>query len=187
MHGLFYAIFYMETMKFQHDSSYITHPLAPVWDKGSTVLILGTIPSPKSREAGFYYMHPQNRFWPVLAAVTGEKLLYKNDGGVPAVEERRALILRHHFALWDVLAGCDIAGADDASIHNPRPNDFSAILAGSSVSRIYCTGQTAYKYYTKLCAAITHIPAVCLPSTSSANQGRWPIDKLITAYGVITK
>jgi double-stranded uracil-DNA glycosylase len=184
---LFYAIFYMETMKFQHDSSYIIHPLAPVWDKDSTVLILGTMPSPKSREAGFYYMHPQNRFWPVLAAVTGESLLYANSGKKEAVEERRSLILRHHLALWDVLAGCDIAGAGDASIRNPRPNDFSAILAGASISRIYCTGQTAYKYYTKLCSSLTHLPAVCLPSTSPANRGRWPVDKLINAYGVITK
>jgi hypoxanthine-DNA glycosylase len=166
---------------------FITHPLAPVWDKNSEVLILGTMPSPKSREAGFYYMHPQNRFWPVLAAVTGEKLVYANDGGKPAVEERRELILRHHLALWDVLAGCDIAGADDASIRNPRPNDFSAVLAGSRIKRVYCTGQTAYKYYTKLCVSVTGIPAVCLPSTSPANQGRWPLDKLLPAYGVITE
>ncbi|HAH61183.1 MAG TPA: DNA-deoxyinosine glycosylase [Treponema sp.] len=166
---------------------FITHPIEPVWDENSTVLILGTMPSPKSREAGFYYMHPQNRFWPVIAAVTGGTLSYANGEGERAVEERRALILHAHFALWDVLAGCDITGADDASIRNAVPNDFSGILTGSHITRIYCTGRTAWKYYTKLCERTTHIPAVCLPSTSPANQGRWPLAKLIEAYGVLVE
>jgi double-stranded uracil-DNA glycosylase len=167
--------------------SYVTHPLAPVWNESSTALILGTMPSPASREAGFFYMHPRNRFWPVIAAVTGTVLSYTNADGEPAVAERRALLLRSHLALWDVLAGCEITGAEDASIRNPRPNDFSGILAGSHITRIYCTGQTAYKYYTKLCGQAAHIPAVCLPSTSPANQGRWPLAKLIEAYGVILR
>jgi G:T/U mismatch-specific DNA glycosylase len=165
---------------------FVTHPLEPVWDKNCTVLILGTMPSPKSRAAGFYYMHPQNRFWPVIAAVTGETLTYPNSGGERAAAERRALVLRHHFALWDVLAGCDITGADDASITSPLANDFSFLLAGSHIANVYCTGQTAYKYYTALCQTATHIPAVCLPSTSPANRGRWPLEKLIEAYGVLT-
>ncbi|MBM7022073.1 DNA-deoxyinosine glycosylase [Treponema sp. Marseille-Q4523] len=163
-------------------ASRIDHPFAPVYDSESRVLVLGTMPSPRSRTAGFYYMHEQNRFWPVIASLTGERLDYANDAGSKAVDERRALVLRHGIALWDVLASCDIRGAADTSIKNPVPNDFSKLLVSSHIDRIYCTGQTAYKLYTKLCEEATHIGAVCLPSTSSANCGRWPLDALIEAY-----
>ena len=163
-------------------ASRIDHPFAPVYDSKSRVLVLGTMPSPRSRTAGFYYMNGQNRFWPVIAAITGERLGYANDEGIKAVDERRTLVLRHGIALWDVLASCDIRGATDTSIQNPIANDFSTLLASSHIERIYCTGQTAYKLYTKLCEEATHIGAVCLPSTSSANRGRWPLDALIKAY-----
>ena len=163
-------------------ASRIDHPFAPVYDSKSRVLVLGTMPSPRSRTAGFYYMHGQNRFWPVIAALTGERLCYTNDEGSKAVDERRALVLPHGIALWDVLASCDIKGAADASIQKPVANDFSQLLASSHIERIYCTGQTAYKLYTKLCEEATHIRAVCLPSTSSANRGRWPLNALIAAY-----
>ena len=163
-------------------ASRIDHPFAPVYDSKSRVLVLGTMPSPRSRTAGFYYMHGQNRFWPVIASLAGEALGYANDAGSKAVDERRALVLRHGIALWDVLASCDIRGAADTSIKNPVPNDFSTLLASSHIDRIYCTGQTAYKLYTKLCEEATHIRAVCLPSTSSANRGRWSLDALIEAY-----
>ena len=163
-------------------ASRIDHPFAPVYDSKSRVLVLGTMPSPRSRTAGFYYMHGQNRFWPVIASLVGERLGYANDAGSKAVDERRALVLRHGIALWDVLASCDIRGAADTSIKNPVPNDFSKLLVSSHIDRIYCTGQTAYKLYTKLCEEATHIGAVCLPSTSSANRGRWPLDALIEAY-----
>ncbi|MGI0529618.1 DNA-deoxyinosine glycosylase [Treponema socranskii] len=163
-------------------ASRIEHPFEPVYDSKSRVLVLGTMPSPRSRTAGFYYMHGQNRFWPVIAAITGERLGYANDEGIKAVDERRTLVLRHGIALWDVLASCDIRRAADTSIQNPIANDFSTLLASSHIERIYCTGQTAYKLYTKLCEEATHIGAVCLPSTSSANRGRWPLDALIEAY-----
>lgn len=166
-------------------ASRIDHPFAPVYDSKSRVLVLGTMPSPRSRTAGFYYMHGQNRFWPVIAAITGERLGYANDEGIKAVDERRTLVLRHGIALWDVLASCDIRGAADTSIQNPIANDFSTLLASSHIERIYCTGQTAYKLYTKLCEEATHIGAVCLPSTSSANRGRWPLDALTAAYRCI--
>ena len=164
------------------DASRVQHPFAPVYDSESRVLVLGTIPSPRSRTAGFYYMHGQNRFWPVIASLAGKELIYPNDGGSKAVDERRALVMRHGIALWDVLASCDIRGAADTSIKNPVPNDFSKILASSHIGRIYCTGQAAYTFYTKLCEKSTSIRAICLPSTSSANRGRWPLDALIAAY-----
>lgn len=164
---------------------HIEHPLEPVWNTMSTSLILGTMPSPRSRSAGFYYMHEQNRFWRVLAAVFGETLHYANSHGAQAIAERRALVLCHRIALWDVLASCTINGASDASIKNPVPNDFQKLLAESHITRVYCTGQTAHKLYTTLCENKTHIKAICLPSTSPANQGRWPLEKLISAYSCI--
>ena len=166
-------------------SSHIIHPLAPVFDADSTTLILGTMPSPKSREYGFYYMHPQNRFWKVISAVYEETLQFANDD-LAAIEERRSLILRHHLALWDVLQSCDITGAGDSTIHNPIPNDFTSLLRDTHITRIFCTGTTAYKLYTKLCAPVTHIDATLLPSTSPANQGRWPFEKLLSAYASLT-
>ena len=188
--------------QYSDKSAHIIHPLQPIWNSTSRILILGTMPSPKSREYGFYYMHPQNRFWPVLAALFGEQLHYQNNG-IPvsqnkpaengsacltaAVTERKALLLAHRLALWDVLASCDIHGADDASITRPVPNDFLPLLCGSSIIKVFTTGKTAYTLYTKLCEPVTHIQAVCLPSTSPANRGRWPLEKLIETYRVLTK
>ncbi len=99
-----------------------------------------------------------------------------------AIEERKSLVLRHGIALWDVLKSCDITGAEDSSIKNAVPNDFTQILADSSITRIFCTGQTAFKIYTKLCGKKIGITAECLPSTSPANQGRWPVEKLVDFY-----
>ena len=114
----------------------VVHPLAPVFDKDSRVLILGTMPSPKSRETGFYYGHPQNRFWRVMAQLLDEPF--------PASrEERLALALRRHFALWDVLASCEIRGADDGSIRAPEANDLSAVLDRAPIRAVFTTGTKA--------------------------------------------
>ncbi|AEE15491.1 DNA-deoxyinosine glycosylase [Treponema brennaborense] len=156
----------------------IEHPLDPVYDGGSRFLILGTMPSPVSREKSFYYSHPQNRFWQVLSAVF--------DVPIPfSIEDKVKLILTHKLALWDVLASCEIKGADDASIKNPIANDFGALLAAAPVERIFTTGQQAYKLYTKLCLPVTGIEAEPLPSTSPANRGRFPLNKLIEEYTVL--
>lgn len=161
----------------------VTHPIAPVYDDGSKILILGTMPSPASRDAGFYYMHPQNRFWQVMACVTGETLQYKNnaDDIAAAIAERRSLVLRHGIALWDVLASCDIKGAADSSIKNAMPNDIAKLLPQTQITRIFTTGQTAYKYYTRLIEQHTYISAACLPSTSAANA-KWTLDLLTDKY-----
>lgn len=140
----------------------VKNPFAPVYDARSKVLILGTMPSPKSRENGFYYGHPQNRFWRVLAAVLGEE--------VPqSVPEKKAMLLRHRIALWDVLAECEITGASDSSIRNPVANDLSVILDHAPVQAVFTTGATAWKLYTRLQKPHTGIEAVRLPSTSPAN------------------
>ena len=141
---------------------HIIHSIEPVFDAESRVLILGTMPSPKSREVQFYYGHPQNRFWRVLAAVLGVE--------VPqSVSVKKAMLLRHRIALWDVLAECEITGASDSSIRNPVANDLSVILDYAPVQAVFTTGATAWKLYTRLQKPHTGIEAVRLPSTSPAN------------------
>lgn len=119
------------------ENKIITHPLKPIFDENSAVLILGTMPSPKSRENNFYYGHPQNRFWRVLSAIFGEKLPENN-------KERTALLLKHRIALWDVLESCEIKGAEDSSIKNPIPNDLSLILESCNIKAIFTTGKKLF-------------------------------------------
>lgn len=159
--------------------THVTHNFPPLFAPDSRALILGSIPSPKSREQAFFYGHPQNRFWPVLAAVFGEP-------APQTIEDKRSLALRHHIAMWDTLAACDIRGASDTSIRNPVPNDLPWLIAQTQVRAVFCTGTTSYKYYKKLCQPQTGIEAVCLPSTSPANAA-WSKERLIQAYSVIAQ
>ncbi|NLX94248.1 MAG: DNA-deoxyinosine glycosylase [Clostridiales bacterium] len=156
----------------------ISHPLAPVFDSDSSVLILGTMPSPKSREAGFYYMHPQNKFWRILCALLDEPLPQTNG-------ERRALLLRRHIALWDVLAGCEIDGADDGSIRKPVANDLSVVLEQAAIKAVFTTGTKAAQLYKRLCLPKTGITAVPLPSTSPANCRFYSYDDICEKYSVL--
>ena len=142
--------------------THVTHEFPPLFDADSEVLILGSIPSPRSREQGFYYGHPQNRFWKVMAAVLEEPL-------PETIGEKKAMLLKHHIALWDSLEGCDIAGASDSSIKNPVPTDIPALLKKTKIQKIFTTGAAAQKYYDKYQLPLTGIPAVKLPSTSPAN------------------
>ena len=114
----------------------VFHTLEPIWQPDSKILILGSMPSPKSREIGFYYGHPQNRFWKVLPAIFGEDEL-------PTIEAKTDFLIRHQIALWDVLASCTIRGADDASIRDAKPNDLSLILDHAPIKAIFCTGKRA--------------------------------------------
>lgn len=155
-------------------SRHIEHDIEPVFDERSRVLLLGTMPSPKSREQGFFYGHPQNRFWKVLAAVF--------DAPVPkSIPEKRSFLLEHRIALWDVLASCQIAGASDASIRDPKANDLRLILDRAPIERIFCTGAKAAQLYRKLCEPGLGIPCVQLPSTSPANAAM-RLPDLIEAY-----
>ena len=155
----------------------VHHTLEPLFDENSRVLILGTMPSPKSREAGFYYYHPQNRFWRVLSAVLEEPL-------PETIEGRRALCLRRGIALWDVLASCEIEGAADAAIRHPVPNDIPWLVRQADIRAIFCTGAKAYELYQKLIFPTFGVPAVRLPSTSPANAA-WSIPKLYEKYCII--
>ena len=155
----------------------ITHAFDPVFDSESRILILGTMPSPKSRELGFYYSHPRNRFWPVLAKIFGEN--------VPETpEERKNFALRHKIALWDVLKECDIEGASDSSIKNAVPNDLSVILNSADIKADFTTGATAAKLYKKFIEPETKIPATALPSTSPANA-KVKLEELCEEYKIV--
>ncbi|MDR2803979.1 MAG: DNA-deoxyinosine glycosylase [Treponema sp.] len=152
----------------------LIHPFDPVYDTDCTALVLGTMPSPVSREKGFYYGHPRNRFWTVLAALFDEPF--------PAsTEDRRRLVLKHHIALWDVIASCEIEGASDSRIKKPVCNDFLPLLEQTKISRVYTTGRKAYTLYMKHCYGRTKLAALPLPSTSPANC-RVTIPELIEQY-----
>ena len=159
------------------EAGLVTHEFDAFFDKDSRVLILGTIPSPKSREQGFYYGHPQNRFWKVLADVLDEEF-------PQTVEERKGFLKRNHIALWDVLESCEIKGASDVSIRNARPNDMNRILQAADIRAIFATGAKAAQLYKKLCFPECGVEAVRLPSTSPANC-RCSYETLREAYSQI--
>ena len=176
----------------QSDNKTISHPIPAVWNAQSRVLILGTMPSPKSREIGFFYMHPQNRFWTVLPAVFGEELSLPNNSpdSAAVIDERRDFLLKHNIALWDVLASCEINGAADSTIKHEVPNDFSLIFENSQIHHVFCTGKTAYDLWKKHCSALYekryNLKVCCLPSTSPANAA-WNKARLLEAYREILK
>lgn len=153
------------------------HPIPPVYDANSRVLILGSFPSVKSREAQFFYGHPQNRFWRVLSAVFGE------EAGETAAE-KTAFLLRHRVALWDVIASCEIEGSADSSIKNAVPTDLSPILQMGDVRTIFTNGKTADRLYRQFQLPQTGLEAVCLPSTSPANA-QWSFARLCEAWLVV--
>lgn len=155
----------------------VSHPIPPVFDGSSKILILGSFPSVKSREGRFFYHHPQNRFWKVLAKVM--------ENPVPeSIEEKTAFLLRNHIAVWDVIASCTIEGSSDSSIKNVVPNDLTKILSGSGITQIFCNGGTSYQYYRKYQEKITKKTAIRLPSTSPANAA-WSLDRLAEQWSVI--
>ncbi|MBR2836098.1 MAG: DNA-deoxyinosine glycosylase [Coriobacteriales bacterium] len=155
----------------------VVHPLEPVFNRESRVLILGTMPSPASRNAGFYYGHPHNRFWRVLSELLQEPLAVTN-------EARKEQLLKNHIALWDVLVSCEITGASDSSITNAVPNDLSRILDHAPIQAIFCSGSKAYELYHRFSEPLTGLPATKLPSTSPANA-TMTLDKLVNAWRCI--
>ena len=159
----------------------VSHPFPPLFDENSKILILGSFPSVKSREENFFYGHPQNRFWRVLASLYGSE--------VPkTIEQKKVFLLANKLALWDVIASCEIEGISDSSIKNVLPNDLSLIFEKAKIERIFVNGKTAKKYYDKyLRTENPSLPdALCLPSTSPANAA-YSIDKLCKSWSVIVK
>ena len=159
------------------DYEHIIHPIPPFYAADSRVLILGSFPSVKTRESGFFYGHPQNRFWKLLALLFGEK----PPVTVPGKQE---LLAAHHIALWDSIASCDIRGSSDSSIRNAVPNDFGRILAEADIRQIFTNGKKSDEIYRKYCLPQTGREAVCLPSTSPANAA-WSLERLAGEWAKI--
>ena len=155
----------------------LNHPFGPLYSEHSKILILGSFPSVRSRAQNFFYGHPQNRFWKVVAAEFGAP--------VPvSIKEKKELILAHDLALWDSIASCEITGSSDASIKNATANDLSVILDNCSIEQIYCNGRKSHELFRRYIEPSIGREAVCLPSTSPANA-QWSLDRLIDAWSVI--
>lgn len=155
----------------------LKHPIAPVYDNESKILILGSFPSVKSREQQFFYGHKQNRFWRVLARVLG--------CAVPeSIDEKRVMLLNHHIAVWDVIASCEITGSSDASIRDVVPNDLSCILSCADIRSIYTNGAKAHQLYKKYIFPVNGREAFLLPSTSPANAG-YSLERLVEVWKVV--
>lgn len=156
----------------------VKHEFKPIYDNKSKILILGTMPSVKSRANKFYYSNPTNRFFKIMESLFNTKLLSNDD--------KKAFLLKNKIALWDVCKECDILASSDSSIKNIIPNDISIILKSSPIKAIFTTGKTAYKLYQKYIFPTTKIEAISLPSSSSANAS-YSLDKLINEYQIILK
>lgn len=156
----------------------VTHTFPAFYQKDSKILLLGSIPSKKSREENFYYMHPQNKFWKVLARV------YKEEIPI-TLEEKKTFLIRHKIALWDCIESCEIKGSSDASIKNVIPTDLNRILKDSDIQRIYTTGKKAQDLYNKYHYKKTKIAAIQLPSTSPANIANYNEEQLVECYKVL--
>ncbi len=153
------------------------HPIPPLYNESSRLLILGSFPSVQSRQGMFFYHHPQNRFWRVLAAVYG--------CAVPeTIEEKKAMLIANHVALWDVIASCEIEGSSDASIRRAVPTDLGPILEAAPIQRIFCNGAASHRFYNLHQLPRTGLKAVRLPSTSPANAA-WTLPKLISAWAIL--
>ena len=155
----------------------IQHPFGPLYDEHSRILILGSFPSVKSREQNFFYGHPQNRFWKVIAALYGQET-------PQTIPEKKTLILSHGLALWDSIASCVITGSSDASIRDVRANDLRIILESSPIEKICCNGRKSHEMYRKYIRDQIGREALCLPSTSPANA-QFSLEKLIAAWSVL--
>lgn len=154
-----------------------THEFPPIYDKDSRILILGSFPSVKSREQQFYYGHPQNRFWKVMAAVLGCEIPV-------TLEEKRQMLVSNHIALWDVIESCDITGSSDSSIRNVTVNDLNQILNSAPIAAIYANGGTSKKMYEKYAKEQTNREIVGLPSTSPANAA-FSVERLMDSWKLI--
>lgn len=153
------------------------HNIEPIYNEHSKILILGSFPSVKSREGRFFYNHPQNRFWKVLATI----LKYP----VPIIiEDKKTMLLDNNIALWDTIKSCEIVGSSDSSIKNVIPNDISKIITESQITKIYTNGNTAHKMYMKYISKDVELFEKVLPSTSPANA-RFSLDKLVEYWSII--
>jgi len=161
----------MKKEKIMAEYQHIKHTFEPIYNEQSKILILGSLPSVKSREQGFYYGHPQNRFWKVLAGILECEL-------PTTIEEKKQMLLANHIAIWDVIDSCDIKGSSDSSIRNVIATDIPKVLRQTSITNIYANGKTAGALYRKWVQPITQREIIDLPSTSPANAA-YKLENLI--------
>ena len=155
----------------------LRHSILPVWNENSRVLILGSFPSVKSREAGFFYGHERNRFWKVISTIV-------ECPEPQSIEEKKKMLLENHIAVWDVIGSCRIQGSSDSSIRDVTPNEIGPLLQGSRIHTIFANGRTAEKLYNRYIFPEVQVPVTALPSTSPANAA-WTLDKLVSAYQAV--
>lgn len=192
-------------MKKVSNAERMYHPFGPLYNEKSKVLILGSFPSVKSREQQFFYGHPQNRFWKVIAALFPANMAKIQEGRsgnensqmvdigtnenanlpVPeTIEEKKSLILDSGLALWDSIGSCEIIGSSDASIRNAEPNDLRLITDNCDIRAIYCNGKKSLEVFNRYIEPVLGRTAEALPSTSPANAA-WSLDRLIEAWSII--
>lgn len=159
--------------EYQH----VNHTFSPLYDANSKILILGSFPSVKSREQGFYYGHKQNRFWKVISAILEVK-------EPQTIDEKKEMLLKANIAVYDVIESCDIIGSSDSSIRNVIPSDIATIVANSNVKAVFCNGKTAGRLYKKYQAETCNLPMIELPSTSPANAA-CKLERLIETWNII--
>lgn len=141
----------------------VIHNFDAIYDKNSKILILGTMPSVKSRAANFFYMNPQNLFWRIITEVLGAE--YPETIG-----DKTQLLLSNGIAVWDVLKSCEIEGSLDSTIKNPVPNDFSHIFETARIKAVFTNGTKATGLYKRFCSKTIGLESIYLPSTSPANR-----------------
>lgn len=164
----------IKNVKLEH----VSHPFAPVFNSDSKILILGSMPSVKSRELNFYYSHPRNRFWKVISHIVG------TDSMLESINDKKDMLLKKKIAIWDVIKSCKISGSSDSSIKDVKINDINLVISNSKVKKIYANGMLAYDLYMKYCFKDVGVKIIKLPSTSPANA-TYSIDKLINSWMVI--
>ncbi len=155
----------------------VFHPIDPIYNKNSKILILGSFPSVMSREENFYYANPYNRFWKLISMIF-------NKDFPNSTEDKTAFLLDNKIALWDVISSCDINGSSDSSIKNVRPNDIEMIIISSDIKLIVLNGRTSEKYFNMFFKNAFKIDTICLPSTSPANA-KQSIDSLLAFWSII--
>lgn len=155
------------------------HPISPICESNSRVLVLGSFPSVKSREGSFFYHHPQNRFWRVISEIYKEEL-------PTTIEAKRQLLLKNKIAVWDVIQSCEITGSSDSSIKNVIPNDIRSLLDQADIRSIYANGGTAYRLYLKYCYGSTGRDIIKLPSTSPANAA-FSLESLVNHWSCLAE
>lgn len=167
----------LNSMKKTYDGFFQEHEIPPVYDRNSKILILGSFPSVKSRESGFFYGHPQNRFWKVLSGICACEI-------PETVDEKKRFLLEQKIAVWDVIASCTIEGSSDNSIRDVIPNDLGRILKTADIRQIFTNGTAADKLYHKYIEDTTGMKAVRLPSTSPANAA-WSVERLKESWKIV--